>query len=89
MAAGFRDLWARTAKRMEDSRRIAQSLSGQLPVLGIDPRCVTAAPFRRFPIHFGSSIDVCLSSFGLPCLLYSIVDTARDHTVGGYSRSLE
>ena len=47
---------------MEDARGIAQSLSGLLPLLGIDPRCVTAAPFRRFPIHLGScrSVDVSL-----------------------------
>ena len=69
MAAGFRDLEARTEKCMEDARGIAQSLSGLLPLLGIDPRCVTAAPFRRFPIHLGSyrSVDVCLRRF-VACL---------------------
>ena len=60
MAAGFRDLAARTERCVEDATGFVQSLSGLLPLLGFDPRCVTAAPFRRFPIHLGSyrSVDV-------------------------------
>ena len=62
---GFRDL---RGKDVEAYGRLAAHCAvarGSVACLGRDPRCVTAAPFRRFPIHFGSyrSVDVCIRRF--------------------------
>ena len=63
MVAGFRDLRGRDVEaygRIDAHSAVARE---SVACFGSDPRCVTAAPFRRFPIHFGSyrSVDVSYS----------------------------
>ena len=63
MAVGFRDLRGKGVEvcgRLDAHGAVA---SESVACFGPDPRCVTAAPFRRFPIHFRSlrSFDVYYS----------------------------